>query len=740
MEFDNRRIRNGLAPLAGILALILADASSAGRIPDDADLLSAVAVSVDELASSWRARGPRDPGTLRAMLRTVELNRLAGRRDQAAVLVERCRQVADAELDPTDPLRIELCFQELRLSKSHGAEEKFARAQASYDEAQQVLAAHPNAFPELQADVWQAWANHLRSVGQLDEALAFYQKALRLRLESSLPNVALANNLTWLAWVQFLLENLEESEAGFLEATTVLDQLGLTTHPLRCTIEANLARFRELEHDSAAAGEHLENAIEHCNKARRGLPVGTSRSGFAVHEHRARLALWQHKNGHSLQSWNLLKHGLGATSTGHLELSARSADLLSVPVSLDPTQSGPLRREEIDGLVREVQRLMQQRQVVDEDTASDEWPLSRVQRYLDPSTAMLSWVETPGSSPGSEFPNVHAVVLRDNGDPRWIALSGDVPTPQAETAWAALQRIRRRMQVASTWPYGVAVDDELELDARAVGSMFWQPLEDALEGVDRVVLLPPSGRVLAELLQSSDGTWFGERYRISYSPSPVAHAQWRETATRANGGRALLVSQANGSDSLAELPGAAEEVRALASLFPSVRRFGGSTATLEALQALASNDSLGGFDVLHFATHAQVESRIPERSWLALSNGKLRADTILSTWSLDASLVTLSACHTVRSPSTGSDYTGFAQFFLGAGARSLLMSRWRVADRPTRVLMERFYLNWLERGLDRAAALQEAQAWLRRWQDEEGRTIWAHPAYWAGFLLYGDPG
>jgi CHAT domain-containing protein len=65
-----------------------------------------------------------------------------------------------------------------------------------------------------------------------------------------------------------------------------------------------------------------------------------------------------------------------------------------------------------------------------------------------------------------------------------------------------------------------------------------------------------------------------------------------------------------------------------------------------------------------------------------------------------------------------------------------------VDDRSTSLLMWRFYENWLGgmRPMSKAAALQEAKRWLRTWTDAEGTRPYAHPYFWAGFVLIGDRG
>jgi CHAT domain-containing protein len=95
-----------------------------------------------------------------------------------------------------------------------------------------------------------------------------------------------------------------------------------------------------------------------------------------------------------------------------------------------------------------------------------------------------------------------------------------------------------------------------------------------------------------------------------------------------------------------------------------------------------------------------------------------------------------------------------------------VLSRWQVDDEATALLMVRFYQNLLgkreglKEGLPKAEALAEAKEWLRNLSAgqikaeverlprgkgakpvplrKEARPF-AHPYYWAAFVLIGDP-
>lgn len=97
----------------------------------------------------------------------------------------------------------------------------------------------------------------------------------------------------------------------------------------------------------------------------------------------------------------------------------------------------------------------------------------------------------------------------------------------------------------------------------------------------------------------------------------------------------------------------------------------------------------------------------------------------------DTSLVVLSACETgVGKVLNGQGVMGLRQSFRVAGAKSMVMSLWKVSDAATAQLMERFYQE-LKSGKSSGDALHSAAASLRE-SDQ-----WSHPAFWSAFLLSG---
>lgn len=101
---------------------------------------------------------------------------------------------------------------------------------------------------------------------------------------------------------------------------------------------------------------------------------------------------------------------------------------------------------------------------------------------------------------------------------------------------------------------------------------------------------------------------------------------------------------------------------------------------------------------------------------------------------LNADLAVLSACETGNGRiSPGEGVIGMSWAFFVAGARSVVVSQWRVNSASTSQLMKNFYQALAREndpnGRNKSQALREAS--LRLLKDPRYR----HPFYWAGFVL-----
>jgi CHAT domain-containing protein len=160
--------------------------------------------------------------------------------------------------------------------------------------------------------------------------------------------------------------------------------------------------------------------------------------------------------------------------------------------------------------------------------------------------------------------------------------------------------------------------------------------------------------------------------------------------------------------------------------------------------------------IVAFATHGLIAGDLPglDQPALALSPapgqpitaGLLKLEDILKL-SLDADLVVLSACNTAAADGTGAEaVSGLGRGFFYAGARSVLATHWPVETVSARELVTHLFERYAQDPqLTRAQALRRAMLDLIDTdvaKDGQGRAVmaYAHPAFWAPYALYGDPG
>lgn len=94
-------------------------------------------------------------------------------------------------------------------------------------------------------------------------------------------------------------------------------------------------------------------------------------------------------------------------------------------------------------------------------------------------------------------------------------------------------------------------------------------------------------------------------------------------------------------------------------------------------------------------------------------------------------MVTLSACKTGVGDITAEGVFGLQRAFKKAGAKSIMMSLWKVDDEATRIFMTAFYDNYLTKHQPKAVALKEAQQYLRNCENGKFKA----PQYWAAFII-----
>jgi CHAT domain-containing protein/tetratricopeptide (TPR) repeat protein len=429
--------------------------------------------------------------------------------------------------------------------------------------------------------------------------------------------------------------------------------------------------------------------------------------------------------------------------------------------------------------------------------AGQVYDLGHIQAQLPADAALLSWLDLKGQPKAVDPNGEHwACIVRKRGAPLWVKLTGSGPkgswTEDDDQLPEEVYQLLVKQPTDVTVPWrertGQLYTQRLAPLAKSLGA------REGLPTVRHLIILPSqlmAGLSVEALIEARTDKQPG--YTVSYAPSGTMFAwlQERRKVVQARDQkpdhpRLLALGDPAFATSFPRLAGSRREVEAIARLFDNPDRLLGSRASEQQLEQFAASGRLQDYRYIHLATHGVLDSKSAMQSALILAqdalpdplqqvlagkkvyDGRLTAAQILRTWKLDAELVTLSACQSgLGKFERGEGYLGFAQALFVAGSRSLVLSQWSVDDRATALLMTRFYQNLLgkRKGLDKpmskAEALRDAKEWLRGLKEKEGGerlaelprgeererplgvpgTIYpyAHPYYWAAFILIGDP-
>jgi CHAT domain-containing protein len=264
-----------------------------------------------------------------------------------------------------------------------------------------------------------------------------------------------------------------------------------------------------------------------------------------------------------------------------------------------------------------------------------------------------------------------------------------------------------------------------DADARAAGDMLVvaDPVFDASDS--RVRVARP-----AEQTQADSQT---AQAHLSFD-SALADLSGEGSAAGANASarRGVLV----------RLTGTREEAQEIAKLAEGSGRKADVWLDTDASEANVEDRDLRHYRVLHFATHGLLNAERPQFTGVVLSlvgnragaDGFLRTDEVFNLH-LSSPLVMLSACETgLGREKRGEGVMGLTRAFMYAGAPTVGVTLWSVADKSTSELMTDFYKNLLGRdaSVTPSSAMHEAR--LRMIAAKRYST----PFYWAPFVLVGD--
>lgn len=274
-----------------------------------------------------------------------------------------------------------------------------------------------------------------------------------------------------------------------------------------------------------------------------------------------------------------------------------------------------------------------------------------------------------------------------------------------------------------------------------------EPAANELQNINTICIIPDEflWTLPFQALTNTRGNYLIQDYSLFYAPSfsvlnemDLRRQQQNSKESLIAFGNPVIGRNGNLKQNLHPLPEAETEVAAVATAVRTHMNkvLVGREADEKTFKALAPQ-----YTTIHLATHGVLDNRDPLNSYLLLTktedetenDGLLHAREIIDL-NLDADLAVLSACETGNGRiSPGEGVIGMSWAFFVAGARSVVVTQWRVNSASTSQLMKNFY-QALARQIDpnsrnKSLALREAS--LRLLKDHR----YHHPFYWGGFVL-----
>ncbi|CAH3020489.1 unnamed protein product, partial [Porites evermanni] len=328
-------------------------------------------------------------------------------------------------------------------------------------------------------------------------------------------------------------------------------------------------------------------------------------------------------------------------------------------------------------------------------------------------------------------PNTAFIGIDEGGIVLWVNEKGKeiktrrTPIDVSVTTYfqSLLEATRKEIGSLQTW-YNVVID----------------PIRDLLDG-NKIVIVPEGPLCLAPYAAFMDkkSKYLCETFRICLLPSLSSlrliqdcPADWHSKTDALLVGDPWVQEVIYEGEKLKQLEYAEKEVQMIGEILQTAPLVGKHATKDEVLRRISS------VGLVHIAAHGKMEtgeialapnttrsSPIPvKEDYLLTMKDVLKAQ-------IEARLVVLSCCHSARGEVKSEGVVGIARAFLGAGARSVLVSQWAIDDEATMEFMKFFYRQ-LVNGRSASEALNEAMKSMRE------SDCFSGVKYWAPFVLIGD--
>jgi CHAT domain-containing protein/tetratricopeptide (TPR) repeat protein len=663
----------------------------------------------------------------------------------------------------------------------------FAGAIAMFEHALAILRQHPD--PGGEASALGNLAQVRFENDEPDAAATLYEQALDAigRDESRQDTPWLLHGL---AMVRYHMGRHDEALAGYQHAHGLWTRRLGPRHPFVATTEANLALVHWAHGDlNAAAGAFAAAHRLREPEMARLLAVGSERERLEAAREQLdnlyKVLSFQAATGEAstLAATMLLQHKAGVLDAlaQSYERLRRSVDpearvLLDRLAGLQREIGNAVASETLLGAARETRSVAALQAESDRvqvelshrgafgQTPAGLPTLDGVRAALPPDAVLLEYARYPvfnpirtGAHDSWQGARYAALVLHAKGAPEWVDL-GDAGVIEAAV-------VRLRAHLAE--PELPGIEDALrDLSECAVA-----PVMASLARA-RLLLVAPDGALNLVPFGVLGTPPLAERFTIGLVAGGREIVRCMERKVALTPPHAIVnpdYGEPGGTLLLEPLPGTREEALALRALWPDLRVVEDQEATADTLRGLSRPA------MLHVGTHGHFDEPeagatewdagtllVDDRLYLVQRAGRSpRADAMLhgglafaganrsrpgqpvgivsaaELAQLDlqgTALVVLSACETgLGTAVQGEEFAGLRRAFAIAGSHAQLTSLWWVDDEAAAAFMRAFYTR-LRHGAGRAEAVRDAQREVR------ARPEWSHPAYWASFVMWGDPG
>ena len=267
------------------------------------------------------------------------------------------------------------------------------------------------------------------------------------------------------------------------------------------------------------------------------------------------------------------------------------------------------------------------------------------------------------------------------------------------------------------------------------------PMLDLIEG-DELIIVPDGPLWLAPFaaLLNPFSKYLCESFKVRLIPSLTSLKIIAHCSKFHSSSGALVVgdpdmsevTNSQGDQILEQLPFARQEAQMIGRILNTAPLIGNLATKREVLKQISS------VAVVHIAAHGRIETgeialspNLERKSQTPAEEDYMLTMADVMSVKLRAKLVVLSCCHSGRGEIKAEGVVGIARAFIGAGARSVLVSLWAIDDEATLEFMKSFYHN-LVKGRSASDSLNRAMKCLR--ESEKFGDL----KYWAPFTLIGD--